>query len=120
MSDALQELFDTMPTNLTPWVFINPDTGRPYGRNITRIFNLARDKAGISKRLHLRQFFRQSFAMNLLEHGVAKEMVSRLLRHQDPRTIDHYGEYQTHPLKSVLDRVQRIGGRNDSKAGETV
>ena len=35
-------------------------------------------------------------------------MVSHLLRYQDPRMIDHYAEYQTAPLKSALDRVQRI------------
>ena len=107
MSEALKELFDTIPKNLTEWVFIS-DTGKPYGRNVTRIFNRARDKAGISKRLQLKNYFRQSFAMNLLEQGVPKEMVSRLLRHQDPRTIDHYGEYRTNPLKSVLDRVQKL------------
>lgn len=108
MTETLKELFAIVPGNLTPWVFLNPDTGRPYGRNITRIYNRARDKAGISKSLQLRQFFRHSFAMNLLEQGVPKEIVSRLLRHQDPRTIDHYGEYQTNPLKSVLDKVQRL------------
>jgi len=46
--------------------------------------------------------------MTLLQQGVPKEMVSRLLRHQDPRTIDHYGEYQTSPLKSVLDKIQKL------------
>lgn len=108
ISEALKSLLDTMPKNLTEWVFICPDTGKPYSRSITRIYNRAREKAGISKRLQLKNFFRQSFAMNLLEQGVPKEMVSRLLRHQDPRTIDHYGEYQTNPLKSMLDKVTSL------------
>lgn len=45
------------------------------------------------------------------KHGIMdcyKGMVSHLLRHQDPRMIDHYAEYQTEPLKSALDKVQRI------------
>lgn len=108
MTDPLIELFQTMPKNLTHWVFMNPETGNPYGRNINRIYNGAREKAGITKRLHLREFFRQSFAMDLLNQGIAKEIVSRLLRHQDPRTIDHYAEYKTNPLRDILNKVQSI------------
>jgi hypothetical protein len=40
--------------------------------------------------------------------SIEKGMVSHLLRHQDPRMIDHYAEYQTEPLKSALDKVQII------------
>jgi len=118
MSDTLEELFETMQKNLTKWVFIS-DTGKPYGRNITRIYNRAREKAGISKRLQLKNYFRQSFAMNLLNQEVPKEIVSRLLRHQDPRTIDHYGEYATNPLKSVLDRVQKLPVTYKEKANDS-
>ncbi|NQT56477.1 MAG: tyrosine-type recombinase/integrase [Desulfobacteraceae bacterium] len=108
MTEALIELFHTMPKNLTHWVFMNPETGNHYGRNINRIYNRARKKAGITERLTLHKFFRHSFAMNLLNQGVAKEIVSRLLRHQDLRTIDNYGDYKTDPLKSVLDNIQSL------------
>jgi len=106
MTESLKGLFETMPPNLTPWVFSNLETGKPYGRNFNRIYNRARKKAGITNKLHLKEFFRQSFAMNALNQGVPKEMVSRLLRHQDPRTIEHYAEYLTSPLKSALDKIQ--------------
>jgi len=108
LTEALKELFTTMSTSLGMWQFINPATNRPYGRNITRIFNRARGKAGLSKKLQLKHFFRQSFAMNCLNSGMEKGMVSHLLRHQDPRMIDHYAEYQTAPLKSALDKIQTL------------
>ncbi len=46
-----------------------------------------------------------SIAMRMLEN-MDKGIVSHLLRHQDPRMIDHYAEYKTSPLKSMLDKVQ--------------
>jgi hypothetical protein len=44
--------------------------------------------------------------------SIEKGMVSHLLRHQDPRMIDHYAEYQTEPLKSALDKIQNIKDMN--------
>lgn len=48
--------------------------------------------------------------------SIEKGMVSHLLRHQDPRMIDHYAEYQTEPLKSALDKVQTIVRKYSKKA----
>ena len=62
---------------------------------------------GLSKSFTLKHYFRHSFAMNVLKE-LDKGMVSHLLRHQDPRMIDHYAEYQTDPLKVALDKVQGI------------
>ena len=105
LTEALKELFNSIPVSLGPYVFPNPETGRPYSKNINRIFNRAARKAGIN--ISLNNFGRHSFAMQTLAH-VDKGMVSHLLRHQDPRMIDHYAEYQTKPLKSALDKVQSI------------
>ena len=108
LTEALKELFRETPANLTPWVFVNPDTGREYNRNLQRdIFNPAAAGAGFPA-LTLTEFGRKSFAMEMLNSGLEKGMVSHLLRHQDQRMIDHYGEYQTTPLKAELDRVQGI------------
>ncbi len=106
LTEALKELFASTPANLTPWVFVNPDTGREYNRNLQRdIFNPAVKRAGFFN-LTLNEFGRKSFAMEMLNGGIDKSQVSYLLRHQDGRMIDHYAEYQTAPLKSVLDSVQ--------------
>lgn len=105
LTEALKELFDSVPKTLSPWVFINAKTGNPYGVNINRIFNAAAKRAGLA--VSLNEFGRKSFAMQMLRE-MDKSVVSYLLRQQDPRMIDHYGEYQTAPLKSVLDKVQKM------------
>ncbi len=58
-------------------------------------------------KIALNNYGRHSFAMQTLE-GLDKGMVSHLLRHQDPRTIEHYAEYQTAPLKSALDKIRDL------------
>ncbi len=106
LTEALKELFDSMKKSMGIYQFPNPETGRPYSKNINRIFNRAAKKAGIN--ISLNEWGRKSFAMQALQ-SIEKGMVSHLLRHQDPRMIDHYAEYQTEPLKSVLDKIQNIG-----------
>lgn len=109
LTEQLKELFETMPyKTLDPFMFINPETNKPYSKNLNRHFNRARDRLGLPKSLQLNHFGRHSFAMQMLEH-IDKGMVSHLLRHSDPRMIDHYGEYQIQPLKTALDKIQSIG-----------
>jgi integrase len=114
LAEALKELFDSMKKSLGIYQFPNPETDRPYSKNINRIFNRAAKKAGIE--INLNEWGRKSFAMQALQ-SIEKGMVSHLLRHQDPRMIDHYAEYQTEPLKSALDKIQTILiGSNISKS----
>lgn len=112
LTDALKELFDTIPQYFGQWVFVNPETGNPYSRNINKIFNRAAQKADIN--ISLNNFGRHSFAMQTLK-AMDKGMVSHLLRHQDPRMVDHYAEYQTAPLKSMLDKVQTFNSQSTHK-----
>jgi integrase len=95
LTEGLIQLFANTPKNLTSFVFLNPGTGRPYTRNLNRIFNRAARKVGL--KVSLNEFGRKSFAMQVLEAGLDKSMVSYLLRHQDPRMIDHYAEFRTKP-----------------------
>lgn len=66
LTEALKELFDSTPRYLSPFVFLNEDTGKAYNRNIQRdIFNPAVQKVGMNIRLN--EFGRKSFAMQALE-----------------------------------------------------
>ena len=105
LTEALKELFKSMPKSIGLWQFANPETGKPYSKQINRIFNRAAKKANIS--ISLNEWGRKSFAMQALQ-SLDKSMVSHLLRHQDPRMIDHYAEYQTEPLKSALDKLYKL------------
>lgn len=104
LTESLKDLFDSMPGNLTHWVFPNHRTGKPYSKNINKIWNKACQIAGIA--ISLNNGTRHSFATRMLNSNMPEGEVSRLLRHSDPRMIKRYGEYQTGTLKNNVERVQ--------------
>ncbi len=61
----------------------------------------------------------KSFAMQVLKAGLDKSMFSYLLRHQDPRMMDHYEEFRTKPLKGALDTVRDFNGFASSLTEKT-
>lgn len=46
-----------------------------------------------------------SHACNLLNSGIDKGVIQRLLRHSDPKMVDRYAEYATNSLRIKLDNV---------------
>ena len=107
LTEELTEIFSEAPKNLTPFVFPNPDTGRPYTKNINRIWNKACDAAGV-ERINLYNATRHSFACQMLNNGVDKGTVSRLLRHSDPKMIERYADYEMETLRHSVDNVRKI------------
>jgi integrase len=103
----LEQLLESVPKNLTPFIFVNPRTGRPYTKHITKIWNKACKDAGVL-RVPLYQATRHSFVCQMLNSGIDKSMVQRLLRHTDPKITDRYAEYSTNSLRVKLDNVFRI------------
>lgn len=114
LTEALKELLNEIPVTLrSPYVFLNPNTGKPYGRDsLNRIFNRVAKRLGI--KICLNEWGRKSFANQMLK-VMDRGLVSHLLRHQDPRMIEHYAEYQTDPIKSILDKLQAIYTLPDRK-----
>jgi integrase len=103
----LRTILEMAPRSLTPWVFINPDTGNHYSKDINRIWNKACDDAGV-KRIRLYQAVRHSYACQLLNSGVDKAIVSKLLRHSDPRMIERYAKYEVASLEAAAGTVRRL------------
>jgi len=114
LTREIREIFDNNPGNLTPWVFPNPDTMKPYDKNINRIWNEACKKAGV-KAIRLYQAVRHSFACQLLNSGMDKGKVSRLLRHSDIRMIERYAEYELEPLANDIDNIRFVDKRGTNK-----
>jgi integrase len=113
----IDEILKNLPKNLTPWVFPNPTTGEPYSKNINKIWNKACDDAGVA-RIRLNAATRHSFACQLLNSGVDRGVVSRLLRHSDPRMVERYAKYFMSPLKIAIDNVRRLPGAAERKKAE--
>ena len=110
ITDGLRQLFADMPGNLSPFVFINSKTGKPYTKNINRDFwNPACVSAGFNpKDVPLYSSTRHSAACRWLNAGIDKAMVQRLLRHTDPKMVERYAEYLTESLKTALDNVEKF------------
>jgi integrase len=107
--EAVRELLAQVPGNLTEFVFINPDTGRPYSKNINRdIWNPACKKA-LGYVFPSNKADRHSFANQLLAAGAELEDVSALLRHSNTQvTKTNYGRPHLQVLKRVVDNLQKL------------
>ena len=107
MTEALKSLLDSLQRKNITFVFPNPRTDRPYTKHLTKIWNKACDDAGV-KRVRLYNAMRHSFGCQMLNSGIDKAMVQRLLRHTDPKMTDRYAEYSTNALKIALDNVVKM------------
>jgi integrase len=108
ITPELSEVLKSAPRDIIgPLVFPNPDTGRRYSKQLNEIWNLACENAGI-KRFALYASVRHSYACQLLNDGVNKSTISRLLRHSDPRMVERYAEYEVATLEKDAGRVTRL------------
>ena len=105
---GLKELIKRMPANLSPFVFVNPRTGKPYTKNINRdIWNPACREAGI--RISLNAACRHSFGSRLAMQGVGMETIRDLLGHSDTNvTRKFYANPSLDAMKKIVDNVEGI------------
>jgi integrase len=107
MTEALKTLMDSLTRRNVTFVFPNPRTNRPYTKHISKIWNRACEDAEV-KKVRLYNAMRHSFGCQMLNAGIDKSMVQRLLRHTDPKMTDRYAEYSTNSLKIALDNVVKM------------
>jgi integrase len=88
ISDGVLELLKNLPRDgQNPYVFPNPDTGKPY-REIFKSWHTARKLAGLSDvRIH---DLRHSFASFLVNSGRSLYEVQRILGHTQIKTTQRY------------------------------
>lgn len=107
ITPEVREILDSAPRHFAEWVFINPSTGRPYTMHLRGIWSKACDDAGV-QRISLYQAVRHSFACQLLNSGVDKATVSRLLRHSSLGMIERYAIYEVAALERAAGTVRRF------------
>lgn len=108
MTEGLRYLIDNHPKNLSPHVFANPLTGRPYRRDaLDKIWRKACEKS-LGSVVPLYSSTRHSFASQLVNGGADIAVVQRLLRHTDSRITKRYYEFKTAPLRITMENVRSI------------
>ena len=118
MYESLKQLFRETPKNLTPYVFINPRTGKHYSKNTNRdIWNPACKKAKIN--ISLNNACRHSFGNQMAEGGVDIKTVSELMGHSNTAiTKKHYATSSRKVLKTVVDNVQKLQNATQMRPNE--
>ena len=100
---SLGDVFSAAQLSLSEYVFINPDTGTPYTKNINRdIFNPAAKRAGVS--IKLNNFGRHSWGQQMADKGVDFNVISKGLGHSSVETTKaSYADPSMRVLKTAVD-----------------
>jgi len=116
LSPVLLDILRSYITNYKPrplvYLFESQQTGGPYPtRTIQRVFQLAKQKAQITKDIGI-HCLRHSFATHLLEKGIHIRFIQDLLGHFDIKTTQRYLHVSNKNLINIvspLDDLWRKG-----------
>ncbi len=106
-SEMLGYIKDRVQNNLPEaYIFTNTNSGRHYSKTkLGRIWNAARDKAGLDKSIRLYDATRHSFASQLVNSGVPIFSISKLLGHADIRSSNIYTHEDMSKLKIDISNL---------------
>lgn len=95
------EILETMPMQLSPFVFVRDD-GKPYtNKNLNAIWKQACKKTGI--KIKLQNAFRHSLGCQLVDMGYDLNHVADQLEHTDTRTTKRYAARSKETLTEALE-----------------
>ncbi len=105
LNDGALQILSTMQRDLNcPWVFANPDTGKPFV-SIFCAWDTARNKAGLADvRIH---DLRHSFASLLINSGRTLYEVQHLLGHSQVKTTTRYAHLSSDTLLAAANAATR-------------
>lgn len=110
--DILREYIRSYKPRPVEYLFESEQSLRAYStRTLQRIFQLAKEKAGISKNIGIHSL-RHSFATHLLERGTDIRYIKELLGHFNIRTTERYLHVSRKLLVNIvspLDDLYRKG-----------
>ena len=92
------------------WLFQGQEAGSHITeRTVQRIFENAKKKAGIQKKVSVHSL-RHSFATHLLEGGIDLRYIQELLGHQSSKTTEIYTHVTEKGIKKIVSPLDRIMG----------
>ena len=109
--DILREYIKTCTPPPVRYIFESPTPGEPYSdRSAQRIFQMAREKAGIAKAVSFHSL-RHSFATHLLEKGIDIRFIKDLLGHFSIKTTTRYLHVKRESLVNIMSPLDDIFGK---------
>lgn len=110
--DILRSYMKKYKPKPVEYLFESEQTGNAYpSRTIQRVFQIAKEKAGINKTVGIHSL-RHSFATHLLEKGTDIRYIKELLGHFDIKTTERYLHVTKEKLVNIispLDDLWRSG-----------
>ncbi|MFC1887100.1 tyrosine-type recombinase/integrase [Thermodesulfobacteriota bacterium] len=103
LPDMVKKELMKIKRNGTPYVFINPDTGRTW-KNLRKAYARAKAKAGIEQPFRIHDL-RHSFASNLVMDGSDLKTVQELLGHRNIATTTRYAHLSMEHKKGKVDNL---------------
>ncbi len=106
--DILSSYYKTSKPMPVKYIFEGPQPGTPYSaKSMQKIFQMARNKAGIHKTLTFHSL-RHSFATHLLEKGVDIKYIKDLLGHFDIKTTARYLHVKREQLVNIVSPLDDL------------
>jgi integrase len=121
LTGRVREALGQLPRSLSGYVFVNPETGKPWNQ-IKKVFFRARKDAGLHKLWF--HDLRRSFITNARRRGVAESVVMRMSGHKTRSVFERYNVVNEDDLRDAV-RVIELGSRaeldeNKSEKGSVV
>jgi integrase len=109
LTSRAREILHQTPRQLhSPYVFINPDTGKPWSE-YSKMFRRACERAGL-KGIWFHDL-RRTFVTNARRSGVPESVVMKLSGHRTRSVFDRYNIIDEGDLKAAVEKIDVGKGR---------
>jgi integrase len=115
LSDRVIQCLQGLAVSISGYVFVNPDTGRPWNQ-IKKVFNRAKCAAGLESIWF--HDLRRSFVTNWRRQGVPESVIMKMSGHKTHQVFSRYNIISDTDIHAAAAYVsEKIAERKDDDCG---